>query len=65
VRKHRPRVKILIIATSGTFTDSGVKAIEAHNAEDALLEVEMWSRSTLESILARYSHIAQEFFGEA
>lgn len=57
----RPRFSLLVIATTGMFSDAGVRAVEAHNEEDRRLEVEMWPRSHLETLLARHPHIAGSF----
>lgn len=47
-----PPADVVIIATSGRFTDDAVVAIEKHNISDRRLRIEMWPESHLERLLA-------------
>jgi hypothetical protein len=53
-----PRVHVLIIATSGRFTQDGVAYIEKHNDAGKQPQVEMWAESHLELLLARRPYLA-------
>ncbi len=56
-----PRVDVLIIATSGRFSQDAVDAIERHNKADHALRIEMWPESHLEMLLAARPHLIAEF----
>jgi len=56
-----PRVDLLIIATSGRFTDDAVDWIEKHNQEDRALRIEMWPDSHLERLLAERPALVATF----
>lgn len=56
-----PRVDVLIIATSGRFTNDAVDSIERHNRSDSALTIEMWPESHLEMILASRPGMIAEF----
>lgn len=56
-----PRVDVLVIATSGRFSTDAVHAIEAHNAADSALRIEMWAESHLEMLLAARPALIAEF----
>jgi hypothetical protein len=55
-----PRVHVLIIATSGRFTQDAVAYIEKHNDTGKQPQVEMWPESHLELLLARRPHLIAE-----
>lgn len=56
-----PKVKELVIASSGRFTTDAVQWIENHNEEGALPRVIMWAESHLEHLLASRPHLVAEF----
>ena len=56
-----PRVDVLTIATSGRFTADAVTWVEAHNASEATLKIEMWPESQLERVLAGRPAVIAEF----
>lgn len=47
-----PKVRVLVVATSGTFTLDGIEWTEAHNNKGIAPHVELWPHSRLESLLA-------------
>jgi Restriction endonuclease len=57
----KPRVDILIIATSGRFTADAVDWIERHNRDDTALRIEMWPESHLEMLLSSRPALIAEF----
>jgi len=58
---ENPRVDVLIIATSGRFTQDAVSWIESHNARRELPVLEYWPESRLETLLAQRPGLATEF----
>ncbi|MCJ2054066.1 restriction endonuclease [Methylobacterium sp. J-070] len=56
-----PRVDMLIIATTGRFSQQAVQWIERHNAGGALPRIEMWPESRLERVLAARPDLIAEF----
>lgn len=61
MRLWDPPVAVLIVATSGRFTNDAVDWIEKHNARGELPRVEAWPDSHLEMLLARRPHLTAEF----
>ena len=57
----RPRVDVLVIATSGRFTSDAVRWIEEHDQSDEALHIEMWPNSHLEMLLAKRLDLIAEF----
>lgn len=57
----KPRVDVLIIATTGRFSADAVEAIETHNASGNALRLEMWPESHLERLLAARPALIAEF----
>lgn len=53
-----PVVRVLIMATSGTFSESAVAWIEQHNEKGEAPHIEMWPRARLETLLAQKPHLA-------
>lgn len=56
-----PRVDVLIVATSGRFTNDAVDWIEKHNRSNEALRIEMWPDSQLEHLLAKRPDLIAEF----
>jgi len=56
-----PRVDVCVIATSGRFTGDAIRLIEANNASDTGLRIEMWAESHLELLLATRPWLIAEF----
>lgn len=56
-----PLFDILIVATSGRFTQDAVKYVEAHNHSGKRPKIEMWAESHLERLLAQRPHLAAVF----
>ena len=56
-----PRVDVLVVASSGRFTDQVVSAIEQHNLKDTALSIELWPDSLLETLLAARPGLVAEF----
>ncbi len=54
-----PRVDVLVIATSGRFTNAAVRLIESQNQSDSSLRIEPWASSHLEGLLARRLDVLQ------
>jgi hypothetical protein len=52
-----PPVDVLIVATSGRFTDAGVAWWESHNLQRKRPSLELWPDSRLEQLLAERPHI--------
>lgn len=57
----KPRVDVLIIATTGRFSADAVGSTETHNASDNALKLEMWPESHLERLLAARPALIAEF----
>ncbi len=53
-----PVVRVLIMATSGTFSESAVAWVEQHNEKGEAPHIEMWGRARLETLLAQKPHLA-------
>lgn len=53
-----PPVDVLVLATSGRFTDQGVAVIEKHNEDRKQPRLEVWANSHLEVLLARHPQAA-------
>lgn len=47
-----PPVDVLIIATSGRFTDQATQWVERHNADNKRPHVDLWPENHLERLLA-------------
>ena len=56
-----PRVDVLVIATTGRFTEQAVAAVEKANNDDRALRVEMWPESHLERLLAKHPALIAQF----
>ena len=56
-----PRVDVLIIATSGRFTQDAVQTIERHNTSNSALSIDMWAGTHLELLLAQRPWLISEF----
>ncbi len=56
-----PRVDVLVIATTGRFTEQAVSSVEKANNEDRALRVEMWPESHLERLLAKHPALIAQF----
>lgn len=56
-----PPVDVLVIATSGRFTDAAVSWTEKHNNTGDHPRIEMWPESHLEGLLAQRPHLVAEF----
>jgi hypothetical protein len=56
-----PKVEVLILATSGRFTNDAVSLIEKHNTGDRALRIEMWPESHLERLLASRPWLIAQF----
>jgi hypothetical protein len=54
-------VDVLIVATSGRFTQDGVRWIENHNNDRVGPPVEAWPETHLESLLAQRPPLVAEF----
>jgi hypothetical protein len=54
-------VDVLIIATSGRFTNDAVSWIEKHNHARERPYIEMWAESHLESLLAQRPYLIAGF----
>jgi hypothetical protein len=54
----RPIVTVLIMATSGRFTQDAVAWTEQHNAEGKLPYIDLWPENRLETLLAQKPQIA-------
>jgi len=57
----KPRVDVLVVATTGRFSADAVATIEAHNASDSGLKIEMWPESHLERLLAARPALIADF----
>lgn len=53
-----PPVDVLVIATSGRFTNDAVRVIDQHNNERVRPEIEPWAESHLEGLLAQRPDLA-------
>jgi len=62
VRTHwqPPSVNLLIIATSGRFTQDAVKTIQRHNDRGEQPRIDWWAESRLESLLATRTRLVIE-----
>lgn len=49
-----PIVRVLVFATSGTFTLDAVEWSEKHNEKGVAPNIELWPHSRLESLLAAH-----------
>lgn len=56
-----PRVDVIVIATSGRFSQDTVAAIEKNNQSDTALRIEMWAESHLERLIAARPALIAEF----
>jgi hypothetical protein len=56
-----PKVDLLIVATTGRFSEQGVQWIEKHNHEGKSPRIEMWPNSHLELLLASRGDLVAEF----
>lgn len=56
-----PRVDVLVIATTGRFTEQAVAAIEKNNNDDRALSIEMWPESHLERLLSVRPALVAQF----
>jgi hypothetical protein len=57
----KPRVDVLVVATTGRFSADAVEAVETHNESDSALKIEMWPESHLERLLAGRPALIAEF----
>jgi hypothetical protein len=54
----RPVVRVLIMATSGRFTQDAITLTEQHNEAGKVPYIELWPENKLETLLAQKPHIA-------
>lgn len=54
-------VRLLIVATTGSFTQDAVRWTEDHNRLAKRPEIELWSSSELEALLRKWSALLAEF----
>jgi len=57
----KPVVRGVIIATTGAFTANAVAFAESHNEEGAQPYVEVWSESTLKTVLSQYPDLIAQY----
>ncbi len=56
-----PKVHELVIATTGTFTESAVQFVDKHNDSEKALYIELWPESHIGQILAKRPELIAQF----
>jgi hypothetical protein len=56
-----PRIDVVVFATSGRFTENGVRYIERHNEDIKVPDIQMWPESHLERLLAARPDLVATF----
>lgn len=58
---EHPKVNELVIATTGTFTESAVQFVDKHNDSEKALHIDLWPESHLGRILSKRPGLIAQF----